>query len=202
VRPLDSFPAFYGTRRFSAAFTRALGLSLSSQHHHILYLHDPSPHLLADICKDAVVSWRWQLKYEGLSWGRNWDTARRPWPAVWQQMSAVLFTLGINAFGAVTPCSLCRFFFTELVKWHLRPKYSALRTRVWSSFNELINFRDLRQAVNIFSGWQDTYRRAVYLSCRYKLIMEQLCIQLKYFLLLDKVSSCFNFRLPCLNASS
>jgi hypothetical protein len=29
VRPLDSFPAFYGTRRFIAAFTRALHLCLS-----------------------------------------------------------------------------------------------------------------------------------------------------------------------------
>jgi hypothetical protein len=29
VKPLDSFPAFYGTRRFITAFTRALHLSLS-----------------------------------------------------------------------------------------------------------------------------------------------------------------------------
>jgi hypothetical protein len=29
VRPLDSFPAFYGTRRFNTEFTRALHLSLS-----------------------------------------------------------------------------------------------------------------------------------------------------------------------------
>jgi hypothetical protein len=29
VQPLDSFPAFYGTRRFISAFTRALHLSLS-----------------------------------------------------------------------------------------------------------------------------------------------------------------------------
>jgi hypothetical protein len=30
VRPLDSFPTFYGTRRFITAFTRAIHLSLSS----------------------------------------------------------------------------------------------------------------------------------------------------------------------------
>jgi hypothetical protein len=45
--PLNSFPAFYGTRRFITVFTRAFHLSLSepdqpSPHHPILSLQGPS----------------------------------------------------------------------------------------------------------------------------------------------------------------
>jgi hypothetical protein len=47
VYPFDSFPAFYGTRRFITALTRALHLSLSwarpaQSHHPILSLKDQS----------------------------------------------------------------------------------------------------------------------------------------------------------------
>jgi hypothetical protein len=81
-----------------------------------------SGHLLTDICNDAVVSCRWQLKYQGLSWGRNclprafhvnlYQLRQRKTHLSGNLATDVrypfLCTLGINVFGDVTPCSLCR----------------------------------------------------------------------------------------------